>query len=134
MSEENEEKLPFEEPIEDAVVVVENAPRQAENVIKCPPPQPLPGCQWQNYQQPARPNFYFCQECGKEISRKAKACPHCGNPISSSSKSTEHSGCAIVLVVILGILAVFSVFLNPFAALVLLLIAGGVMLLDKVNL
>lgn len=44
----------------------------------------------------------YCQECGTEISRKAKACPRCGNPI-------KYKGPLSVFRLVIGILSlVFS--------------------------
>ena len=34
-------------------------------------------------------SLVICEECGKEISDKAKACPHCGCPIDVSDKKDE---------------------------------------------
>lgn len=47
----------------------------------------------------------YCQECGTEISRKAKMCPKCGNPV-------KYKGPLSVCRLVIGILSiVFSLFI-----------------------
>jgi len=29
-----------------------------------------------------------CDECGKDVSSKARECPHCGNPLTSGKQAT----------------------------------------------
>lgn len=50
-----------------------------------------------------------CQDCGNEISEKAKMCPHCGRPIK------QNKGCMVaigVLLTVLGMLMFFSGIIN----------------------
>lgn len=59
-----------------------------------------------------------CQDCGKEISTKARACPGCGRPTDSAAEeekktrrnkrgNTQGMGCLLIL------LSLFAVFLSP---------------------
>lgn len=56
----------------------------------------------------------FCEECGKQISDKARACPNCGAVIGTSKSRTT----AVVLALFLGGLGFHKFYLNrPIAGL-----------------
>jgi uncharacterized membrane protein YvbJ len=53
--------------------------------------------------------FFYCPDCGNEISKKAKTCPYCGRPITS--KDFPHS--KMTLGALIGIsFVIFFCFFN----------------------
>lgn len=71
-----------------------------------------------------------CPECNKEISDKVKSCPHCGylliEDINIKNKSTERLGRMGVWLIILGIVAVYAVFIVFCEPLITALLIGGI--------
>lgn len=57
-----------------------------------------------------------CDECGKQISDKAKVCPSCGleiktltDSLESTGKNMQNIGCALTLFITIPILLFFMV-------------------------
>lgn len=57
----------------------------------------------------------YCQECGAEISRKAKMCPKCGNPIKYKG---PFSVCRLVIGILSIVLSLFIIFQSMAAGIV----------------
>jgi RNA polymerase subunit RPABC4/transcription elongation factor Spt4 len=55
-------------------------------------------------------NLVECSDCGKEISKQAKACPHCGAPPPKTEVATEYQ--FMIWVIIITIASVFYLYFD----------------------